>query len=116
MITTGFDKKVKIQQIIDNQLPEFVLSESPKAVDFLKQYYISQEYQGGPVDITDNLDEYLKLDNYTQEIVGAGTTLSTSIGTSDTTISVTSTKGFPETKKIQIRYQMYCFALQFTFV
>ena len=59
MITTGFDKKVKIQQIIDNQLPEFVLSESPKAVDFLKQYYISQEYQGGPVDITDNLDEYL---------------------------------------------------------
>ena len=44
MITTGFDKKVKIQQIIDNQLPEFVLSESPKAVDFLKQYYISQEY------------------------------------------------------------------------
>ncbi len=96
MITTGFDKKVKIQQIIDNQLPEFVLSESPKAVDFLKQYYISQEYQGGPVDITDNLDEYLKLDNYTQEIVGAGTTLSTSIGTSDTTISVTSTKGFPE--------------------
>ena len=55
MITTGFDKKVKIQQIIDNQLPEFVLSESPKAVDFLKQYYISQEYQGGPVDLTDNL-------------------------------------------------------------
>ena len=59
MITTGFDKKVQIQQIIDNQLPEFVLSESPKAVDFLKQYYISQEYQGGPVDLTDNLTEYL---------------------------------------------------------
>ena len=96
MITTGFDKKVKIQQIIDNQLPEFVLAESPKAVDFLKQYYISQEYQGGAVDLTDNLDQYLKLDNYTQEIVGAGTTLSVGIGTAETTINVSSTKGFPD--------------------
>ena len=40
MITTGIDKRVQVQQIIDNQLPEFVLSESPKAADFLKQYYI----------------------------------------------------------------------------
>ena len=96
MITTGFDKKVQIQQIIDNQLPEFVLSESPKAVDFLKQYYISQEYQGGPVDLTDNLTEYLKLDNFTDKIVNSGTTLSVGIGTADTTINVGSTKGFPD--------------------
>ena len=96
MITTGFDKKVQIQQIIDNQLPEFVLSESPKAVDFLKQYYISQEYQGGPVDLTDNLTEYLKLDNFTDKIVNSGTTLSVGIGTADTTINVESTKGFPD--------------------
>ena len=63
MIQTGFESKVKIQQIIDNQLPEFILDENPKTVEFLKQYYISQEYQGGPVDIVDNLDQYLKLDN-----------------------------------------------------
>ena len=37
MIQTGFESKVKIQEIIDNQLPEFVLSESPDTVDFLKQ-------------------------------------------------------------------------------
>ncbi len=30
MITTGFDARVKVQQIVDNQLPEFLLSESPK--------------------------------------------------------------------------------------
>ena len=47
MIGTGIDKRVKVQQIIDNQLPEFILSESPDAVKFLKQYYISQEYTGG---------------------------------------------------------------------
>lgn len=46
MIQTGFESRVKIQQIIDSQLPEFILDESPKAAEFLKQYYISQEYQG----------------------------------------------------------------------
>ena len=63
MIKTGFETRVKVQQIIESQLPEFVLDESPKAVDFLKQYYISQEYQSGSSDITENLDQYLKLDN-----------------------------------------------------
>ena len=37
MIRTDFESKVKIQQIIDNQLPNFIRSESPKTVDFLKQ-------------------------------------------------------------------------------
>ena len=51
MITTGFDARVKVQQVIDNQLPEFLLSENPKAVDFLKQYYTSQEFRGGTIDV-----------------------------------------------------------------
>ena len=95
MITTGIDKRVKVHQIIENQLPEFLLSESPKAVDFLKQYYISQEYQGGPIDLTDNLDQYIKLDNLTPEVIVGETTLSTGISTSETTVNVTTTKGFP---------------------
>ena len=95
MITTGFETRVKVQQIIENQLPEFILSESPKTVDFLKQYYISQEYQGGPLDISENLDQYLKVDNLTPEVVVGFTELSGSISSSDSTISVNSTKGFP---------------------
>ena len=95
MIQTGFESKVKIQEIIDNQLPEFVLSESPNTVDFLKQYYISQEYQGGPVDITDNLDQYLKLDNLTPNVVVDSTTLDSDISSDATTIEVSTTKGFP---------------------
>ena len=95
MITTGIDKRVKVQQIIENQIPEFLLSESPKSVDFLKQYYISQEYQGGPIDLTDNLDQYIKLDNLTPEVVVGETKLSSGISTSDTTVTVTTTKGFP---------------------
>ena len=80
MIQTGIESRIKIQDIISNQLPEYVLGESPKAVDFLKQYYISQEYQGGPVDIAENLDQYLKLDNLIPEVVVGSTTLSSDIG------------------------------------
>ena len=95
MIETGFESRIKIQDIIDNQLPEFILDESPKAAEFLKQYYISQEFQGGSVDIVENLDQYLKLDNLKPEVVNDTTTLSASIDANDTTINVSSTKGFP---------------------
>ena len=95
MIQTGIESRVKIQDIISNQLPEFVLDESPKAVDFLKQYYISQEYQGGPVDIVENLDQYLKVDNLTPEVVVGSTTLSANIDASSDVVTVSSTKGFP---------------------
>ena len=96
MIQTGIESRVKIQQVIENHLPEFILDENPKALDFLKQYYISQEYQGGPTDLADNLDQYLKLDNLTPEVVVGFTSLSSAIGTDDTTINVSSTKGFPQ--------------------
>jgi len=95
MIQTGFDNRVKIQDIVSNQLPNYILEESPTAVDFLKQYYISQEYQGGPVDIAENLDQYLDVDNLIPEVIVGFTTLSTGISTSSTTINVSSTKGFP---------------------
>ena len=62
MVQSNFESKVRIQEIIDNQIPEFILEENPKFSEFLKQYYISQEYQGASVDIVENLVEYLKLD------------------------------------------------------
>jgi len=96
MIGTGFESRVKVQQIVQNQLPEFILDESPNVVEFLKQYYISQEYQGGPVDIAENLDQYLKLDNLTPEVVVDSTYLTLGISPIDSTIRVSSTKGFPQ--------------------
>ena len=95
MITTGFDARVKVQQIVDNQLPEFIVSEAPKAAEFLKQYYISQEYQGGPNDIAENLEQYLNLNNLTPDVVVGDTSLTNTISTTDSTISVDSTKGYP---------------------
>jgi len=95
MFEPSFEKRVKINQIIENQVPEFLLSESPKVVDFLKQYYISQEYQGGPVDLVENLDQYIKLDNLTPEVITGYTSLTSDISSTDTVIYVQSTKGFP---------------------
>lgn len=95
MIQTGFETRVKIQEVIENQLPEFILDESPKAVEFLKQYYISQEFQGGTVDIVENLDQYLKLDILTPEVVAGETYITSDITESSTSIFVESTKGYP---------------------
>ena len=78
------------------QLPEFLIAEFPKAVDFFKQYYISQENQGGNDDLISNLDRYLKIDNLVPEVVVGKTTLSSAISDTDTTITVSSTKGFPD--------------------
>jgi hypothetical protein len=97
MIQTGFESRVKVQQVIENQLPNFILDESPNTAEFLKQYYISQEYQGGPIDIAENLDQYLKLDNLTPEVIVGFTELSTNISSSSGIVTVTSTKGFPQT-------------------
>ena len=96
MIQTGFESRVKVQQIIESQLPNFILDENPNAAEFLKQYYISQEYQGGPVDIAENLDQYLKLDNLTPEVIVGSVSLSTNITSTVGVITVTSTKGFPQ--------------------
>ena len=96
MIGTGIEKRIQVQQVIESQLPEYILSESPKTVDFLRQYYISQEHRGGVIDISDNLDQYLKLDNLTPEVIVGVTTLSAGISSVSDTVEVTSTKGFPD--------------------
>lgn len=98
MIQTGFDSRVKVYDIIESQLPSFILDESPKTSDFLKQYYISQEYQGGPADIAENLDQYLKFNNILSESVSnQNIYLTSGIGTDNKiTINVNTTKGFPQ--------------------
>ena len=91
-----FDKRVKINTIIENHLPEFVTSDFPNAVEFLKQYYISQEFQGGPTDLINNLDQYLKSDNLVPEVVVGKTSTVIGVASTDTTIEVENTKGYPD--------------------
>jgi len=88
-------KKVQINKLVNSQVPSFVAEDNPLFVDFLKQYYISQEFQGGTSDLINNFDLYLKVDNLVPEVVVGLTTISADISSSDTTITVPSTKGFP---------------------
>ena len=93
---SNFEKRVQLNKIIESQLPEFLVADFPKAVEFFKQYYASLEKQGGNVDLVDNLDRYIKVDNLVPEVVVGETTLSSAISATDTTITVSSTKGFPD--------------------
>jgi len=95
MIQTGFEKRVQVQQILANQLPDYIRAESPKTLDFLKQYYISQEHQSGATDLADNLDQYIKIDNLSPEIISGKTTLYSGISSTTDSVQVYSTKGFP---------------------
>ena len=76
-----FDKRISVNTIIENQLPEFILADFPNATEFFKQYYISQEFQGGPNDLINNFDQYLKVDNLVPEVVVGVTSISSDIST-----------------------------------
>ena len=54
--------RVKFQDVVATQLPRFVREDFPLLSDFLEQYYISQENQGGSYDLIQNLDQYVKVD------------------------------------------------------
>ena len=64
MISTDL-QRVQIQDVVESQLPSFMRDDFPLVGEFLKQYYISQEYPGASVDVLNNIDQYLKLENLT---------------------------------------------------
>jgi hypothetical protein len=96
MVQTEFETRVKVQQVVDTHLPSFILDENPKAAEFLKQYYISQEFQGGVIDIVENLDQYLKIDSLTSDAISETSSLSSNITSDATEIVVSSVKGYPK--------------------
>ncbi|OUW81698.1 MAG: hypothetical protein CBD74_07985, partial [Saprospirales bacterium TMED214] len=91
------EKRVKISTIVDNQIPSYVREDYPIVVEFLKQYYKAQEYQGGPVDIITNIDKYSNIENLTNNIDNV--TLGGSINSTQDIITLgnaSGTDGFPD--------------------
>ena len=88
------EKRVKLNQIVKNQLPSYVQEDFPLVGDFLSQYYQGQEYQGGPIDLIQNIDSYIKLSECGSLIKSTNTTAYAGITTS--TIFVSNTTGFPD--------------------
>ena len=89
-------KKVQINKLVRSQVPSFVAEDNPLFVDFLKQYYISEESKGKSIDIITNFNDYQKADTYSENYNLIGFTTCTSLVNSyDATINVSSTDGWP---------------------
>ena len=94
------EKRVQFNNVVQNQLPSYVREEFPLISEFLKQYYLAQEFQGAPVDLIQNIDRYIKLDETTN--LTNSVTLLSDVDFIDTTVKVdlginpTGTKGFPD--------------------
>ena len=88
-------ERTQISQTFQSDLPENFITENPKFVDFLRQYYISQEFQGGTVDILSNIDIHKNSDSYVKSNIESKSSLTVGITASSTTINVESTDGWP---------------------
>ena len=95
MIGTGIDVRVKIQDIVSSQLPDFILSEAPLTDDFLKQFYVSQEFQGGAMDFAANLDQYININNLNATNIAGQFELTQPLSETDDVVYVNTTKSFP---------------------
>ena len=91
-------KRVQFNNIVQNQLPNYVRDDFPLVAEFLKSYYQGQEYQGGPIDLIQNIDQYTKISEQTNQV--SSTILDGDITSFATTIPVQGfpygTKGFPD--------------------
>ena len=83
--------------MIESQIPEFLVQESPLFVKFLDQYYKSQEHQSGMTDLANNLADYRQIGAFNNESLIPSTTTTLNIYAGDTTINVASTTGWPDT-------------------
>lgn len=92
--------RVQVNSIVENQVPSFIREDFPLVSEFLKQYYISLESQGLPLDLIQNIDQYLRIDeltNITEEtFVYKEDDNEYSISFFDDEIFVKSTYGFPD--------------------
>ncbi len=88
------EKRVQLSTIVKNQVPEYVRTDFPLISEFLREYYRGQEYQGGPIDLINNIDQYIKLDSFTNTV--SSVKLSKNISATDSEIFVPSTSGYPD--------------------
>jgi hypothetical protein len=88
------NSKVKISTILESQLPSFVREEYPLVSEFLSQYYISLDSKSLPLDVLENIAQYIKIDELTNIVDFV--TLTSDFDFPDTTLNVDSTYGFPD--------------------
>ena len=94
------EKRIQINSVVKNQVPQYVREDFPLVTEFLKQYYIAQEFQGAPLDLLQNIDKYVKIDETTNlsSSVGLSTVLNSyeSVINIDLSKNPAGTDGFPD--------------------
>ena len=99
MISTT-DKRIQFNNIVENQLPTYVKEDYPLINDFLKQYYVAQEFDGAPVDLIQNIDKYIQLDNSTNTVESVVLGVDVTITNTDIVVDLLETpegtNGFPD--------------------
>ena len=56
------EKRIKFSSIVKSQVPTYVANDFPLISEFLEQYYLSQEFKSAPIDLIQNIDQYIALD------------------------------------------------------
>jgi len=86
--------RVKVRHLVQDHLPNFVKDNFPEFQGFLRSYYGSLETPGGPADILNNIDQYVRLENLSELVYTTNTTSSSDLFSE--TIEVENTQGFPD--------------------
>ena len=50
------DARIMTKELLQEQIPSFLFEDTPQILQFLEEYYNSVEYQGGPLDLLNNID------------------------------------------------------------
>lgn len=88
--------KLSISDLIDQQLPDFVVNEFPLFVKFFEEYYKSLEIQGSVLDVNLNILEYKNIENLRSFNLVKTSKLFADINTSQTSIRLDSVNGFAD--------------------
>jgi len=87
------ESRSKISTHIAGQFPSFIREQFPTFIDFVKEYYKSQELKGYCIDIIQNWSDYYNIDNYGDLVTT--TTLISTVTNDSTSVDVESTRDFP---------------------
>ena len=104
------DKKVKISNILGSQIPDFIQADNPLFIEFLTQYYESEEREYGTTYLSDHISSLKKISTVSDISLVEKQTIPVPNSTSpespvllssvtyafDDTINVNQTTGFPD--------------------
>ena len=104
------DKKVKISNILSSQIPDFIQADNPLFIEFLTQYYESEEREYGTTYLSDHISSLKKISTVSDISLVEKQTVNVPNGTApespvlissflyayDDIINVNQTTGFPD--------------------